>query len=346
MHRKERRRTRRALPVPGRRWWEAGARFVQPKHMSKKARRSGKLESADRVPEQRAEARVAKSPGGTFRERGRHPLDNWLFGLALAGIALTTYLTFIAWFGEHPAFCGAGSDCDLVQQSRWSSLLGVPIALWGFLTYAVLARLLWRLRTRPSTWRVALIVVVVGAAVSWYLTTVSVFVIEALCGYCLASFAIVNALLVLMLLRRPAHMPEHGWANTLPTPIGSAVVVVLVLALHFGGVFDPAAGPEKPQLKALAVHLGESGARFFGTYWCPNCQQQKALFEASAERLPYVECTPGGRGGPVNPACVANEVTNYPTWIIRGSRHTGVISVAELARLSGFAWPAGAAQEK
>ena len=281
---------------------------------------------------------MAEARRGAAGNRSSHPLDNWLFGLALAGIALTSYLTFTAWFGEKPAFCGAGSDCDLVQQSRWSTLFGVPIALWGLLTYALLARLVWRLRSRPSTWRVALFVAVVGAAVSWYLTAVSAFEIEAFCAYCLASFTIANILLILLLLRRPAQMPEHAWSNALPAPIISAVVIVLVLVMHFSGVFDRAAGPERPYLKALAVHLHDSGARFYGTYWCPVCQQQKALFEASADRLPYVECTPDGRSGVLNFACVANNVRDYPTWIIQGRRHTGVVPVDELARLSGFEW--------
>ncbi|MEK7435259.1 MAG: vitamin K epoxide reductase family protein [Pseudomonadota bacterium] len=287
-----------------------------------------------------------KTRGTAQRERGPHPLDNWLFGLALAGVALTLYLTFSAWFGEQPAFCGADSQCGLVQQSRWSSLLGVPIALWGLLTYALLARLTWRLRTRPSTWRATLLVAVVGAGVSWYLAVISLFVIEAVCAYCLASFGMANALLVLLLLRRPAHMPEHAWTKALPTPLGTAVVVVFVLALHYSGIFDPAAGPEKPQLKALAVHLSETGARFYGTYWCPTCQQQKALFEASADRLPYVECTPGGRNGPLSVECALNDIKSYPTWIIGRDRSTGIVTVSELARLSGFAWPPGAAQKK
>jgi len=121
---------------------------------------------------------------------------------------------------------------------------------------------------------------------------------------------------------------------------------VFVLALHYSGIFDPAAGPEKPQLKALAVHLSETGARFYGTYWCPTCQQQKALFEASADRLPYVECTPGGRKGPVSVECVLNDINNYPTWVIGRERRTGILTASELARLSDFAWSPGAAQKK
>lgn len=273
---------------------------------------------------------------GPAQGRGPRALDHALLGLAIAGIALTAYLTLVAWFGARPAFCGAESDCDLVQQSRWATLLGMPIAFWGLLTYALLARLVWRLRTRPSAWRMALAVAAVGAAVSWYLTSVSVLVIEATCAWCLASFAIANALFVLVLLRRPAHMPENAWRQSLPAPAGAAAVIVLGLFLHYSGLFDPAAGPEKPYLKALAVHLRESGARFYGAYWCPTCQRQKDLFEASAERLPYVECTPDGRNGLRNLECVTKDINEYPTWIIDGRRYTGLMPVANLAALSGF----------
>ena len=316
--------------------------------MSKKRRRSAKREFRGKVPASGhlAETRIAEIRESAARGLGSRPLDNWLFGLALAGIVLTTYLTFTAWFGEKPVLCGAGSQCDLVQQSRWSTLLGVPIAFWGLLTYGLLARLVWRLRSRPSAWRATLFVSVVGAAVSWYLTAVSMFAIEALCAYCLASFAIANILLIMLLLRRPAHMPEHAWSNALPVPLISAILIVSVLSLHFSGLFDPASGPEKPYLKALATHLRDSGARLYGTYWCPVCQQQKALFEASADRLPYVECTPEGRDRPLSFTCVANNITDYPTWIIHGHRQTGVVTVEELARLSGFEAPPDAARSK
>ncbi|UCH48872.1 MAG: vitamin K epoxide reductase family protein, partial [Betaproteobacteria bacterium] len=239
--------------------------------MSKKKRRSGKHRSGEKNPgtEQRAEARVTENRAGAPRGRGPHPLDKWLLGLIAAGIALTAYLTFVAWFGERPAFCGAESECDLVQQSRWSVLLGLPIAFWGLLTYALLARLVWRMRTRPRSWQLALTVTSIGVGVSWYLTAVSIFEIEATCTYCLISFVIMNALLVLLLLRRPAHMPEHAWAKSLPVPIGSGILVVSLLFMHFSGFFDPAAGPEKPYLKALAMHLRDSDARFYGAYWCP-----------------------------------------------------------------------------
>jgi uncharacterized membrane protein len=295
--------------------------------MSRKHRRHGKQGSADKAPEAPAKA--------------GHALDNGLLGLVAAGLLLTAYLSVVGWFGKTPAFCTADSGCDLVQQSRWARLLGVPIAFWGFLTYALLARYLWRLRSHPSAWRWALGVAAVGAGVSWYLTTVSVFVIEAVCGWCLTSFALMNTLFVLVLLRRPAHMPEHAWGKSLPTAVGAALAAVIVLGVHFSGFFDAKAGPEKPYLKGLAMHLSETGARFYGAYWCPTCQRQKALFEASVDRLPYVECTPNGREGVRNFDCVARDVNEYPTWIIGGRRHTGLITVEQLAALSGYRGPGG-----
>ena len=64
------------------------------------------------------------------------------------------------------------------------------------------------------------------------------------------------------------------------------------------------------------------------------------MFEASARRLPYVECTPEGRSGALNFTCVANEVKDYPTWVIDGRRHVGLVSVSRLATLSRLEWSA------
>ena len=302
--------------------------------MSRKRRRSSSTARGGRAGSTLASKSAAAgsgAPGHTI-----HPLDNWLLGLAGLGVLLTGYLTLVAWLGAPPAYCGADSECDIVQSSRWSTLFGMPMSLWGLLTYAILAGLAWRLRSRPSAWRTALFFACIGAGVSWFLALVSVFQIEATCGYCLASFALMNASLVLVLLRRPSRISEHAWQKALPFPMGAAIALVLGLHLHFSGIFDPAAGPEDPYLKTLATHLQDSGAHFYGAYWCPACQQQKALFTASVDRLPYIECTPEGRGGPRAVNCLTQNIQEYPTWIIDGQRYTGVVGVERLARLSSF----------
>ena len=67
--------------------------------------------------------------------------DFLILGLAAAGFAIAAYLTWLKWMGGNAAFCLSGSGCDIVQGSRYGSLLGVPTALWGALMYAAIGAL-------------------------------------------------------------------------------------------------------------------------------------------------------------------------------------------------------------
>lgn len=261
------------------------------------------------------------------------PLDIALLVLVGVGILLTSYLTYVAWFEDHPAFCAEGSGCDLVQASRWSTLLGIPMAFYGWLTYIVLANMIWNSRSKSSSGKPLLIVAVCGFAISAYLTIVSVVEIEATCPYCLASFAIITTIMVLAIVRRPSN-----WITSVKEASVIALLIVGALHLHYSGLFDAAAGPEDPQLQALAIHLADTGAKFYGAYWCPRCQEQKAVFEASAHRLPYVECSSGGRGSALTKPCAAEKIKSYPTWMIKDQRYTGLQTPSSLAASSGFTW--------
>jgi len=282
----------------------------------------------------------AAAPPAPLPPKWSLPRGRLLGVLALAGLGviLTAYLTLNAWFGSSLPYCSAGSACDIVQSSRWSTLLGLPVAFWGLLTYAGIALLACRADKPAKRWKLLWTLASVGLAVSVYLTAISIFVIDATCAYCLASLALIAAIFALVAWAGPDKLPAFRWREWLPLTAGGAGVLVLLLHLHYSGVFDPAAGPEDPRLRALAVHLQESGAKFYGAYWCPHCEDQKALFAASADRLPYVECTPDGRGGMVALACATRNISNYPTWIIDGRRYPGVLEPRTLARLSGFSW--------
>ncbi len=260
-------------------------------------------------------------------------LDMAILVLAAIGVFLTTYLTYVAWFEAHPAFCSEGSGCDLVQASRWATFLGMPMAFWGLLTYVMLAWVIWRAKRKPASWTMVLFLAVSGFAISAYLTVVSVVEIEATCPYCLASFGIMTTLMILTLVRQPPN-----WATSLKEALVIAVFLIGGLHLHYSGVFDAAAGPEDPQLQALAIHLADKGVKFYGAYWCPRCLEQKAMFEASAERLPYVECSSGGRGSALTKACAAEKVKSYPTWIIGERRLTGLQTPRSLAAATSFTW--------
>ncbi len=288
--------------------------------------------------------RTLATPGRSAREAGQRTrttasggnLDSLLLALCAAGTALSVYLTYVAIAGDHPAYCSDGAGCDLVQSSRWSTLLGVPMAGWGLFTYLALTFFCWLKSKKPSRWKHAFLIAICGTGVSTYLTAVSILQIEATCGYCLASYALIAVITVRLALSKPTPPTTGEWRQVVGTPLVSAAVLVAGLQLHYSGLFDPTAGPEEPRIRDLVLHLNDIEARFYGAHWCLLCQEQKALFGASVDRLPYVECSPQGRDGPQSATCAIRRIRDYPTWIISGQRHKGLQSLPSLEKLSGF----------
>jgi uncharacterized membrane protein/Zn ribbon nucleic-acid-binding protein len=251
-------------------------------------------------------------------------------------MAVAGYLTYTGWSGSRAAYCEAGGGCDVVQSSQWATFLGVPTAFWGLLSYAALAYIAVRVRPPIARWQRAWVVGLVGWGVSVYLTAISVIVLQATCPYCLASLAIFSGVAGLLLWQRPDGVPRRGWPRWL-IQTGAAALVVIA-ALHAQASSRAALGPEDPYLRGLAERLADSGARFYGASWCPHCQEQKALFGASQDRLPYVECSPAGPRGPSASACTRAGVQSYPTWVFAsGDRVTAVLPVSELASRVGYA---------
>jgi uncharacterized membrane protein len=274
-------------------------------------------------------------PSIPVSDRRGAPPDWIIVALAVVGLLITAYLSIVSFTGSSTALCAEGSGCDIVQQSRWSILLGLPIALWGFATYALLALFSVLKTSRLRRWRRSWWIALLGVSVSVYLTVAGLVALDAVCVWCLLSLATICAIFIRLAIVRPDSAPGGPWRGWLINTGLAAVVLVGLLHAYYSGLFQP---PENPRLSALATHLTDTGAKYYGAFWCPNCQEQKRLFGSSADRLPYVECSPGGRGGAAAFDCVAAEVTSYPTWIIRGRKIEGLKQPEELARLSGFRW--------
>lgn len=88
-------------------------------------------------------------------------------------------------------------------------------------------------------------------------------------------------------------------------------------------------------LTELAQYLTDQGMVLYGSYSCQQCQEQKALFGESAARLDYVECDSAGPNANRD-ECVANEIDSYPTWVFQGKKYSGVLSLAEIAKIVNF----------
>lgn len=118
-------------------------------------------------------------------------------------------------------------------------------------------------------------------------------------------------------------------------------IYILIALLFIGGVTYVITAPAKAgKYDSFAQCIKDSGATFYGAFWCPHCQAQKAEFGVSAKLLPYVECsTPDGQGQ--TQVCKDAGVTSYPTWKFANSTTTltGEIPLTDLAEKTGCKLP-------
>lgn len=104
--------------------------------------------------------------------------------LAVLGIGVSLYLTYVK-FASNPFLCGFG-DCGTVQASAYSSILGIPVAVFGIVYYFILLILIQKQKRK---WE--LYWLIWGILFSSYLTYIEVFVLKAICGWCVVSFGII-----------------------------------------------------------------------------------------------------------------------------------------------------------
>jgi uncharacterized membrane protein len=261
---------------------------------------------------------------------------NWpLLALSVLGIFLASYLSWTEWTGTSVKGCAVGSSCDVVLSSRWAKLFGLPTAFWGLLTYLTLAGAAF-IQNAQKHWTAAWVISLFGVLYSAYLTTISLTVLGAACPYCLTSLVLMSSIFVLVTFQRPRIPGSFSWPRWLRKTVPVAAAIIIALHLHYVGILGEAPAPEDPGTRALALHLAQSGAKMYGAYWCPHCQQQKQIFGASASRLPYIECSPNGQNSPQASECRAAHIESYPTWVINGKRFEEVLTLKQLEDETGF----------
>lgn len=103
---------------------------------------------------------------------------------AIAGVAIAGYLTW-AHYADASVVCVAGGGCETVQESSYAEIAGIPVALLGLLSYtAILVLVAW---DTPSMRLGAATLGLVGLLFSGYLLLLQLFVIDAVCIWCLAN---------------------------------------------------------------------------------------------------------------------------------------------------------------
>lgn len=289
------------------------------------------------------------------RRRSAPWIQRWsrvLIGaVAILGAINTAYLT-ITKFTSGETACPAGG-CEQVLASPYASVFGLPLALYGFVAYVAMAAFaLMPLAINPEenkqvrtdlenkTWFLLFAGSTAMLFFSGYLMYimatkfVAVNGLKALCYYCVASAVFATVMFVLTLLGR-------AWEDVGQLVFTGIVVTMITLVGTLGvysGIDSTGAvkGASGSAEVSLAKHLGQTGAKMYGAYWCPHCLEQKELFGKQAfSNVEYVECDPNGEN-PQPKRCQDAGIKSYPTWEINGKLHQGTQSLSELAKLSGY----------
>ena len=301
-----------------------------------------------------------------IRRRSTPWIHRWsrtvMGAIAAIGVVETAYLT-IAKFTTGSVICPT-SGCDKVLNSPYATVFGtVPLSLLGCLAYLSIAILaLAPKAVNPNTnkglhsqlenktWQALFIITAAMVIFSSYLMYLMAFEIKELCIYCITSALFSLSLFVLVLVGRE-------WED-IGQLVFTGILVAMVSSIGALGLYNsvrsPAASVSTPGIVAPAVtttsgpaqlalvrHLREIGAKEYGAYWCPHCQDQKMLFgKEAAALIDYIECDPRGQNSraEICQAAAAN-VKGFPTWEIKGQFYSGTQSLEKLADLSGYTGP-------
>ena len=116
------------------------------------------------------------------------------------GIFISGYLVTKRFTGGSLA-CTRWAQCDVVNNSVYSQFYGVPVSVLGLAGYLLLLVLalaaLWTTgRTQRRILLLSLVLAGGGVGFSVYLTYLEIYVIEALCAWCVASAIVITLLAV------------------------------------------------------------------------------------------------------------------------------------------------------
>lgn len=118
--------------------------------------------------------------------------------LALAGIAVSCLSLYHHYQTSKTTYCDFGENfnCDIVNRSIYSTVLGVPDALIGIAGYAALFLLATVYRSKLQAPMILLIASLLGLGFALYLTYIEAFVLATWCILCLSSLTLIFFIMV------------------------------------------------------------------------------------------------------------------------------------------------------
>ena len=128
--------------------------------------------------------------------------------LAVAGIGVATYIAISDARGSGPVCLAGGHGCATVAASEYSELAGINVAVLGIAGYVAL---LGAALVRGDAGRFGgLLLALAGFGFSAYLTYLELFVIDAICHWCVASAVLMTVLLAVNAARAFLYAAADG----------------------------------------------------------------------------------------------------------------------------------------
>jgi uncharacterized membrane protein len=126
------------------------------------------------------------------------------FVLACLGVLDATYLLVYKLTGNN-AMCIGSGGCHDVNYSSYSEIGGIPVSLFGIITFLVIAGILLlepRLKIAEENGPLAIFgISLAGVAFTAYLTWLEINVIHAICPFCVATAVIIALIFILAIIR-------------------------------------------------------------------------------------------------------------------------------------------------
>ncbi len=133
------------------------------------------------------------------------------FGLACLGVLDATYL-LVYKLTNNNAMCLGNGGCHNVNFSPYSEIGGIPVSVFGMVAFLVIAGILLlepRFKIAKENGSLAIFgISLAGVAFTAYLTWLEIYVIHAICPFCVASAVIISLIFILAIIRlfkQPAH---------------------------------------------------------------------------------------------------------------------------------------------
>ena len=135
-------------------------------------------------------------------------MDKWLYRISIAltiiGLLDSIYMTIYK-LTDNQAMCLGSGQCSAVNASSYAVIYGIPVAVFGILGYAAILATLWfenRYRFLQQNGTLMVFgMALTGFLFSLWLIYAEVFLIKALCPFCITSQAAMTLIFILSIIR-------------------------------------------------------------------------------------------------------------------------------------------------